>query len=403
MTFRLHIEHTALAELVEFATASDGPWPECAALAYLSIRQDRALTKGRDHEPFPSLRELTATFRWVTRNGTPALGRVRKLLQAEERWGFTDERRVSEWRKLMGKRCRGASKTASLHAGCTPDARGANAEDTPATDEAPEPTSEANAKDTGHAQSEHTSIYTRVRSNPPILHSSIEDNTSAADASDPPSLPLASTPKPPSATDAIWTAYRDAWKRLHGSSLGKRPPAGVSVAARVSDHDAASVALVVEWFEHADCQRAAFLRENKIGAKTLFGKRKHAEYLTGFARPWEAKGKPRAVTVTDPTGRQTTPQELASSAFESMAALPRMASPSRRAPPVVGGKVKWALVARDERPTQDERKDEHHRRYRCLAAAGGYGAWCNANEFARRQMRAAFVAAYAAEVEREGA
>ncbi len=103
--------------------------------------------------------------------------------------------------------------------------------------------------------------------------------------------------------------FVDGWLDVHGARLGPKPPKAVGLRQRIRDYGREDVELVISWWRRSMDDRATFLREQRIGARTLFGARKFGEYLDGWARPW-SEGRSRAPPRRTTTQGDTFTAEL---------------------------------------------------------------------------------------------
>jgi len=170
-------------------------------------------------------------------------------------------------------------------------------------------------------------------------------------------------------TDTVWSAYKDIHPRAR-----KRPP---GMGARVKEHGAEAVALMLRWVRDAD-GRAAFLREGGHTGKTLFRPSNCGEYIE-MAEAWAANGSPVARTAAN---------DPATAAWAEMMALPSWASADRRNVPRCERYPNAWMLAKDE--------TEHGRRLSAVSRAGGWQTWCNdrANRWKVDEFSARFRAAY---------
>ncbi len=169
--------------------------------------------------------------------------------------------------------------------------------------------------------------------------------------------------------DTVWSAYKDIHPRAR-----KRPP---GMGARVKEHGAEAVALMLRWVRDAD-GRAAFLREGGHTGKTLFRPSNCGEYIE-MSEAWAANGSPVARTAAN---------DPATAAWAEMMALPSWASADRRNVPRCERYPNAWMLAKDE--------TEHGRRLSAVSRAGGWQTWCNdrANRWKVDEFSARFRAAY---------
>lgn len=295
VTFRLPVPIDMLADVIEQARPDQGePWPMSLAVLYLALRQDEAMSPSRHARPFPSLAELTATLGWKTRNGTPARDRVRGLLRREELWATSDPARAATWAALMGQRRK------QTHSKPTANPPQTHSKPTKPTREPEESGSKAHSKPTPNPQQTHSKPNARGKqTTPPLLHSSTPTESTAH----------ARSSSLDTSTAEVWLVFVDGWLDVHGARLGPKPPKAVGLRQRIRDYGREDVELVISWWRRSMDDRATFLREQRIGARTLFGARKFGEYLDGWARPW-SEGRSRAPPRRTTTQGDTFTAEL---------------------------------------------------------------------------------------------
>lgn len=95
---------------------------------------------------------------------------------------------------------------------------------------------------------------------------------------------LSPAPAPAPAVDTV----RDVWREFHPQSWRRGPPKAWGVQARIAEHGADDVVLVIRWAHTSNHRRARFLREKAMLGKTLFRPANFEEYL-GFAHDDQAR------------------------------------------------------------------------------------------------------------------
>ncbi len=102
----------------------------------------------------------------------------------------------------------------------------------------------------------------------------------------------------------VWTHYREAWKRIHGTSLNRTHPKRCGLATVLRTHGLESTLRLVDWWETSEDSRASFLREKKVGHRTLFKPEKASEYVSSWVEPWW-NGRTTAFSVDSTSTKPT--------------------------------------------------------------------------------------------------
>jgi len=247
-------------------------WPRALAIVDLRYLQDRAL---RPRGSFPSRRKLAEIWQW-----SPS--KVSRLLIDVEAW--SDPAKREAW-NLWYAQNRHGSKVNQKRTKSGP-----KADQNRTTRGAEKPDNQEKASQT-RTKSEPKADQTRIkRDHRRVLDT---DTTTAT----------GTTPKDTPDLDRVWQAYREAWRRIHGASLNRKPPKRSGLATVIREHGESRALDLIEWFECSEDDRASFLRSKRIGHSTLFRPSKAADYLEAWVAPWKDGQAQRFTSQTQSQAR----------------------------------------------------------------------------------------------------
>lgn len=246
-------------------------WPRGLAVADLRYLQDQAM---RPRGKFPSSRQLAREWSW-------SQAKVCRLLADVDAW--SDPAKREAWDAWYAEHRYGKKRRDSLAAQSrlTSDSLATHSRLT-----RPAP----------NLDNEEKATHSRLTCDSSMTHSRLtREHTRVV------TQPQPQPPPPPQETETpvsrVWSHYREAWRRVHGASLGKNPPKRGGLVTVIREHGEAKAIELVDWWEQSDDDRATFLRERRIGHATLFRPAKAAAYLDEWVAGWR-QGQADRFTAT---------------------------------------------------------------------------------------------------------
>jgi len=249
-------------------------WPRELAIVDLRYLQDQAL---RPRGRFPTRRQLASAWKWST-------SKVSRLLVDVDAWSDPGKRDL--WDAWYESNRRGSKVNQKR------------------TKSGPKADQERIRRGPSKVDNLEIADQKRIKSEPKADQERIKDEHTRV-------LVTTTTTTTTTATnknadlDRVWEHYRLAYRRIHGSSLNRRPPKRCGLATVIREHGEARARDLIDWYETSDDDRASFLREKRIGHSTLFRPAKAAAYLEEWVAPWrEAQAQP----FTNPAKPKATPR-----------------------------------------------------------------------------------------------
>ena len=246
-------------------------WPRGLAVADLRYLQDQAM---RPRGRFPSSRQLAREWSW-------SQSKVRRLLADVDAW--SDPMKREAWYAWYAEHQYGKKRRDSLatHSRLTSESVATHSRLTRPASKVDNPEKATHSRLTDDSLATHSRLTC--------------DHTRAITQPQPP------PPPPPQETETpvsrVWSHYREAWRRVHGASLGRQAPKRGGLATVIREHGEAKAVELVDWWEQSDDDRATFLRERRIGHATLFRPAKAASYLDEWVAAWR-DGQAQRFTAT---------------------------------------------------------------------------------------------------------
>lgn len=241
-------------------------WPRGLAVADLRYLQDQAM---RPRGRFPTRRQLAATWGW-------SQSKVSRLLADVDAW--SDPAKRETWDAWFESNRRG------------PKVDQNRTKSEPKTDQNRTKRGRSNQDNADSADQK----WTKSEPKADQARTKREHRRVVTHSQPPPPPPPQETETPVS---RVWSHYREAWRRVHGASLGKQAPKRGGLATVIREHGEAKAVELVDWWEQSDDDRATFLRERRIGHTTLFRPAKAASYLDEWVAAWR-DGQAQRFTAT---------------------------------------------------------------------------------------------------------
>ena len=248
-------------------------WPHGLAVADLRYLQDQAM---RPRGRFPSSRQLARDWSW-------SQSKVRRLLADVDAW--SDPLKRDAWDAWYVEHRYGRKRGDSLvtQSRLTSESVATHSRLT---------------RPASKVDNDENATHSRLTDDSLVTHSRLtSDHTRAITQPQPQPQPPPPSQETETPVSRVWSHYREAWRRVHGASLGRQAPKRGGLATVIREHGEAKAVELVDWWEQSDDDRATFLRERRIGHTTLFRPAKAASYLDEWVAAWR-DGQAQRFTAT---------------------------------------------------------------------------------------------------------
>ena len=230
-------------------------WPRGLAITDLRYLQDQAM---RPRGRFPTRRQLAAVWGW-------SQSKVSRLLADVDAW--SDPAKREAWDRWFDDHRRGPKV------------------DQERTKSEPKPDQNRTNRGRDKLHNRDSADQKRTKSEPEVDQERTKSDHTRVITHSQPQPPLTTT-ETETPVSRVWSHYREAWRRVHGASLGIQAPKRGGLTTVIREHGEAKAIELVDWWEQSEDDRATFLRERRIGHATLFRPAKAAAYLDEWVPAW---------------------------------------------------------------------------------------------------------------------